>query len=192
MAKKSIPGSQVVSDARRYLGVKYVYGGTDPATGLDCSGLIYVVAHDLGITSVPRTSEEQFTWVTKTDTPGPGDLVFLVGAEIDPPPGHVGIVTSGDAQGGRFIDAPFTGAVVRYDTYSARGTGVNHVMGFGHMPGTTASASANSSLTGQGNSSLEQAAGGLAAGIAMAGALLFVVIAFGLIFVGFFFFTHRA
>src|SRR5690349_21005719 len=31
-------GSGPVDVARRYLGVRYVFGGTDPAVGLDCSG----------------------------------------------------------------------------------------------------------------------------------------------------------
>src|SRR3712207_3175461 len=34
-----VPSSQVVQVARRYLGVPYVFGGADPRTGLDCSGL---------------------------------------------------------------------------------------------------------------------------------------------------------
>ena len=45
----SLSGDQVVADARKYLGVPYVWGGTDPAKGLDCSGLVQRVYKDLGI-----------------------------------------------------------------------------------------------------------------------------------------------
>ena len=37
-AAVGVTADQVVGDARKYLGVPYVWGGTDPATGLDCSG----------------------------------------------------------------------------------------------------------------------------------------------------------
>src|SRR6476646_7875709 len=42
-------GEQVVADAKRDLGVPYVWGGTDPAKGLDCSGLVQRVYADLGV-----------------------------------------------------------------------------------------------------------------------------------------------
>ena len=53
-----VGGDQVVADARRYLGVPYVWGGTDPAKGLDCSGLVQRVYKDLGI-DLPRVSQGQ-------------------------------------------------------------------------------------------------------------------------------------
>ncbi len=45
-------GADVVADAKKYLGVPYVFGGTS-ASGLDCSGLVQRVFKDLGI-DVPR------------------------------------------------------------------------------------------------------------------------------------------
>ena len=42
-------GQQVVDAATRYLGVPYRWGGTDPSTGLDCSGFVQQTFEDLGI-----------------------------------------------------------------------------------------------------------------------------------------------
>lgn len=171
--KRVITGADIVSDARRYLGVPYVYGGTSRTSGLDCSGLVLVVCEDLGIDNCPRTSEEQSKWCDRVDSPSPGDLVFLVGSEVDPPPGHVGIVSSA----GRMINEPYTGAVCRYDTFSANGTGVNKVMGYGRIPRTVTSSSANPSLAGQsGEPSLEDQAAGAIGGVA--GVVLLLVLAF--------------
>jgi hypothetical protein len=140
--KKTGPsGADIVAEARSLLGVPYLYGGTDPHVGLDCSGLVLVVCQRLGI-NCPRTSEEQFAWGIPVDTPSPGDLAFFIGSPIDPPPGHEGIVVSP----GRMIDAPFSGTVVRYDAFSTNGTGVNGFMGYRRIPHTTQSFSANSNI----------------------------------------------
>src|SRR5882672_5565376 len=52
-------GSAPVEVARRYLGVPYVFGGSNPATGLDCSGLVQLVFRQLGI-ALPRTAQLQY------------------------------------------------------------------------------------------------------------------------------------
>src|SRR4051812_32988521 len=51
-------GDAVVEGARKYLGVPYVWGGTDPAKGLDCSGLVQKVYGELGY-DLPRVSHDQ-------------------------------------------------------------------------------------------------------------------------------------
>jgi cell wall-associated NlpC family hydrolase len=115
-AKSSTPGEQAVTIAKRYLGVDYRWGGTDPATGLDCSGLTRLVYGQVGV-SLPRTSGEQATTGTKVDSLAqakPGDLVFF-GSPVH----HVGIYL-GD---GKMLDAPHTGKQVQiravYETPSA-------------------------------------------------------------------------
>src|SRR3954451_13797010 len=45
----------VVAEARKYLGVPYVWGGTDPQKGLDCSGFVQLVYKNLGY-DLPRVS----------------------------------------------------------------------------------------------------------------------------------------
>lgn len=103
-------GAAVVDAASRYLGIPYRWGGSDPATGLDCSGLVQRALGDLGV-SVPRTSVEQ----SKVGAPvasladaRPGDLLFWASSR----PGqanHIGIYV-GD---GKMLHAPQTGDVVK-------------------------------------------------------------------------------
>jgi len=107
----SVTGSDVVTEAERFEGTPYVWGGTSPS-GFDCSGLVQYVYGQLGI-SLPRTSEEQSQ--VGAPVPGlseaqPGDLLFFAGSDGTPSaPGHVGIYV-GD---GQMIDAPHTGTSVQ-------------------------------------------------------------------------------
>jgi len=99
-------GDQVVADARKYLGVPYVWGGTDPAKGLDCSGLVQRVYKDLGI-DLPRTSQDQVragTAVPSLAQAKPGDLLGF-GSPAD----HIGIYIGDN----KMIAAPKTGDVVK-------------------------------------------------------------------------------
>ncbi len=107
-------GQEVVADAQKYLGVPYQWGGTDPAQGVDCSGLVQDVYSDVGI-SLPRTSQEQATVGTPVASVAeaqPGDLVFFPGVDgTAAAPGHVGIYIGN----GEMIDAPHTGTDVRVE-----------------------------------------------------------------------------
>jgi cell wall-associated NlpC family hydrolase len=107
-------GDQAVAQAEKYLGVPYLWGGTDPAQGLDCSGLVQDVYASLGIT-LPRTSQQQATAgeaVPSLAQAQPGDLVFYPGSDgTASSPGHVGIYIGN----GQMIDAPHAGTGVRID-----------------------------------------------------------------------------
>jgi cell wall-associated NlpC family hydrolase len=104
-------GSAPVEVARRYLGVPYVFGGSNPATGLDCSGLVQLVFRQLGV-SLPRTAQQQFDATARVpqDQLQPGDLVFFARTYADPHDWitHVGIYIGGGLQ----INAPTEGQVV--------------------------------------------------------------------------------
>jgi len=111
-----VTGDQVVADARKYLGIPYVWGGTDPAKGLDCSGLVQRVYADLGI-DLPRVSQDQAH--VGQAVPGlaqarPGDLLCF-GTPAD----HIGIYIGGH----KMIVAPKTGDVVKVqDVYRTPST----------------------------------------------------------------------
>lgn len=82
-AQGSSKGNTVVATAKKYLGCKYVYGGTTPS-GFDCSGFTQYVYKQCGV-SLNRTSDAQAsngTAVSKSNLQ-PGDLVIFTG--------HVGI-----------------------------------------------------------------------------------------------------
>jgi hypothetical protein len=107
--------ARIVAAAISQLGVPYVWGGTAPGVGWDCSGLAQWACARAGI-AVPRGSAAQFTASGPRlglDAP-PGCLAFFYGGELTGPrPGHVGIVTGP----GVMIDAPYTGTMVRYDNF---------------------------------------------------------------------------
>ncbi len=70
--------SQIVNYALQFVGNRYVWGGNDPHTGVDCSGFTkYVYSHVAGIT-LPRVSRDQARTGTKIDSSKmrPGDLIF--------------------------------------------------------------------------------------------------------------------
>lgn len=90
----------IVNAAYSQLGVPYVYGGTTPGVGLDCSGLVQYCHAVAGI-SLPRTSAAQGGSGVAVTDPRPGDIVCYSG--------HVGIYIGG----GQMIHAPQTGDVVR-------------------------------------------------------------------------------
>jgi cell wall-associated NlpC family hydrolase len=100
----------VVTYAESQIGTPYVWGGTSPKTGFDCSGLV-VWAYGLAGVVVPRVANDQWHEEPHVamDQLVPGDLVFFgTGGYAD----HVGIYIGGTAM----VDAPFTGADVRIDT----------------------------------------------------------------------------
>ncbi len=96
--------ARLIEAARAYEGVPYVWGGTDPATGLDCSGFVQRAYADIGI-QVPRVTWDQMnagTHVPSLAEAQPGDLLFSHDG------GHVSMYLGG----GKAIDAPQPGQTV--------------------------------------------------------------------------------
>jgi cell wall-associated NlpC family hydrolase len=108
LAVTAASASSVVEIAQRYLGVPYVWGGASP-TGFDCSGLVMYCYAQVGVSlQHGATWQQQACTPVPLDAIQPGDLVFFGSPGAY---GHVGIYVGG----GTMIDAPHTGAVVRYD-----------------------------------------------------------------------------
>ncbi len=96
----------VIAEAKKYLGVKYVWGGEDPK-GFDCSGLVQYVYGKFGV-AMPRIAADQATTgraISKADA-RPGDLVFY-----GRPATHVGVYLGNDTM----LDAPNSHSVVRIE-----------------------------------------------------------------------------
>jgi cell wall-associated NlpC family hydrolase len=74
--------SGIAAIAYTGIGHSYVWGGTSPVTGWDCSGFVQWVYAQAGI-SIPRTNA--WSIMTPTSAPQPGDLVVQNGGA------HVGI-----------------------------------------------------------------------------------------------------
>ncbi|HVS86520.1 MAG TPA: C40 family peptidase [Gaiellaceae bacterium] len=98
---------KVVRYAKHFLGVRYVYGGSSPRSGFDCSGFVRYVYQHFGI-SLPHSSWGDMVRGKRVARNNllPGDILFFDGG------GHVGIYVGN----GRFIHAPHTGTVVRIQT----------------------------------------------------------------------------
>jgi cell wall-associated NlpC family hydrolase len=101
-------GAAVVADARKYLGIPYVWGGTNPQVGLDCSGLTQRVYADLGV-KLPRTAHEQARVgkaVPSLKLAKPGDLLAFHN-----PATHIAIYIGN----GMMIAAPHPGDHVKVE-----------------------------------------------------------------------------
>ena len=109
-------GGRAVQIAMQYLGVPYVWGGADPLTGFDCSGLTMYVYAQLGIQLTHYTGSQFYEGarVPRWDLQ-PGDLVFFEPSARGPQ--HEGMYIGG----GEFIQAPHTGDVVKISSLSEPG-----------------------------------------------------------------------
>jgi cell wall-associated NlpC family hydrolase len=97
--------SSVEAAARKYLGLPYIWGGNDPAAGLDCSSFVQHVYRDLGY-ELPRTTWDQVnqgTPVASMAEARPGDLLFTFNT------GHVSIYLGN----GKAVDAPQPGSTIQ-------------------------------------------------------------------------------
>lgn len=105
----NVTGSQILAEARKYIGCPYRSGGASPS-GFDCSGYVYYVLKQLGL-SPDRTPAGQYGMGTAVEksTLKAGDLVFFTassGGSIS----HVGIYAGNE----QFLHAPNSRSTVSY------------------------------------------------------------------------------
>lgn len=101
----STSSNAIVNYAYGYLGTPYVWGGTTPNPGFDCSGFTSYVFREAAGIEITRTTGSQMGVGTPVsyDDLQVGDLVFTYGG------GHVGIYIGG----GSYIHAPQPGDNVK-------------------------------------------------------------------------------
>ncbi|HOU28030.1 MAG TPA: NlpC/P60 family protein [Thermoleophilia bacterium] len=104
---------EIIAIAKRYFGVPYVWGGASPS-GFDCSGLTMYCYAQIGVNLYHGATMQQraSSPVALTDM-RPGDLIFFGNASFSH---HVAIFVGGTT----CIEAPHTGDVVRYGTWTGR------------------------------------------------------------------------
>ena len=119
----SATGAQILAEAQKYLGTRYVMGGASPS-GFDCSGFVYYVLKQFGYAPY-RTPADQYkmgTAVSKTDLQI-GDVVFFANTYASGI-SHVGIY----AGNGQFIHSPNSRSTVSYSDLTS-GYWANHYYG---------------------------------------------------------------
>jgi len=81
----------LITEAEKYLGFPYVWGGSSPSTSFDCSGFVSYVLTYSGLCDTGRLGAQGlYNISTPVSEPRPGDLVFFVGTYDTPGVSHVG------------------------------------------------------------------------------------------------------
>jgi len=126
-ARGAPTGTQLADLLETAIGTPYAWGGTNPfGGGADCSGLIYWGLGKLGMRSMPRTSQQMYSWAQPVGASQlqPGDLIFFEGN----PPAHVAVYMGGD----KIIQDSTYGVPVAVTGWQP-GTGGE--VGYGRVPG---------------------------------------------------------
>ena len=126
-------GTRALAAAKKYLGVPYVWGGTDPAKGLDCSGLVQRAYRDVGV-ELPRVAADQAragTAVPDLAHARPGDLLAF-GSPVD----HIGIYAGNHTM----VVAPRAGKDVMVQDVYRTPTAIRRIGDPGQVSGTSGAA----------------------------------------------------
>lgn len=81
----------MLTEAEKFIGYPYVWGGYCPSTSFDCSGFVSWVINHSGWDVGRLGAQGLYNICTRTSSPRPGDLVFFTGTYDTPGISHVGI-----------------------------------------------------------------------------------------------------
>lgn len=101
-----IERDSVISYAKQHLGTPYLYASSNPNKGFDCSGFVYYVFKNFGLT-LPRSSGG-YKNIGKTLKPEEfkvGDVLVFYGYKDRSVIGHVGIICEANGMQSKFIHA---------------------------------------------------------------------------------------
>lgn len=122
--------------ARSVVGLPYVWGGTDPEKGLDCSGLVQFAYKQAGI-ELPRVSFQQAQAgraVPSLDQALPGDLVAWDNSSRNNGADHIALYLGNNM----ILEAPRTGLDIRIISLSESGHGTpDYIRRVAEPPGPT-------------------------------------------------------
>jgi len=104
--KEKIDRDSIVSYAHQYMGTPYLYAGSDPNKGFDCSGFVSYVFQHFNV-SLPRSSSG-YKNIGKKLNPEDfkiGDILVFYGYKDKTVIGHLGIICEANGMQSKFIHA---------------------------------------------------------------------------------------
>lgn len=116
----------LLTEAEKYVGYPYVWGGSSPATSFDCSGYLSWVLNQCGWNVGRLGATGLYNYCTPTSDPQPGDLVFFVGTYETDGVSHCGLYL-GD---GMMLHA---GDPIGYANLNTN-YWQSHLLGYGRLP----------------------------------------------------------
>ena len=87
-----------ITEAEKYIGYPYVWGGSNPNTSFDCSGFVSWALTESGVCNTGRLGAQglyNISTPVSSANARPGDLIFFTGTYDTPGVSHVGIYVGG-------------------------------------------------------------------------------------------------
>ncbi|WP_031456074.1 C40 family peptidase [Flavobacterium chungangense] len=102
----AIERDSIISYAKQHLGTRYLYASSNPGKGFDCSGFVYYVFKNFGLT-LPRSSGgyKNIGKSLKPEEFKVGDVLVFYGYKDRNVIGHVGIICEANGMQSKFIHA---------------------------------------------------------------------------------------
>ena len=88
----------LITEAEKYIGYPYVWGGSNPNTSFDCSGFVSWALTQSGVCNTGRLGAQglyNISTPVSSANARPGDLIFFIGTYDTPGVSHVGIYVGG-------------------------------------------------------------------------------------------------